>query len=90
MRETIDLAASGRKGILDGDLDMFMSRVPGWLMVNHNVFVRGQRKPDVDREASAVMVLVTRGDHGHATSDKLMIVFFQPFDLTLNSGARNL
>ena len=74
MRELVELAASRGKCIFNRDLDMFVSRVVGWRMVNYDVFVRRKRQPDMDRKPSAVTVLLTRRDPGNPASNEVMIV----------------
>ena len=43
----------------------------------------------MDLEPGTVMVLVTRCDHSYAATDDVMIVFLQPFYLTLDYGAHS-
>ena len=84
------MSSSGGKCILDRDLDMLVPSILRWLMVDHDVFVRRNCKPNVDMEAGAVMVLVTRCDHSYAATDDVMIVFLQPFYLTFDRGSHGV
>jgi hypothetical protein len=78
LREVIDLPSSGGKRILDRYLDMFVPCILRRRVVDENVFVRRNCKPDMDLKPGTVMVLLTRRDHGYAASDDAMIVFLQP------------
>jgi len=63
LREVIDLPSSGGKRILDRYLNMFVPRILRRRVVDENVFVRRNCKPDMDLEAGTVTMLVTRCDH---------------------------
>ena len=84
------MPSSGGKRILDRYLNMFVPRILRRCVVDENVFVRRNCKPDMDLEAGAVTVLVTRCDHSYAASDDAMIVFLQPVCLTIDYGAHGL
>ena len=91
--EIIDLSSSGGKRIFDRDLNMLVPSILRWLVVDYDVFVRRNCKPNVDIEAGAVMVLVTRCDNSYAATDDMMIVFLQSFYLTFDRrshGVRRL
>ena len=57
---------------------MFVPCVLRRRVVDENVSVRRNCKPDMDLEPGTVTVLVTRCDHSYAASDDAMIVFLQP------------
>jgi len=59
-------------------------------MVDDDLFVRRNCKPDVDAKAGAVMVLFTGRDHRDAASDNSAIAFLQPFDFTFDCRAHRL
>ena len=90
LREAIDLPSSGGKRILDRHLDMFVPCILRRRVVDENVFVRRNCKPDMDLEPGTVTVLLTRRDHSYAASDDAMIVFLQPVYLTIDYGAHSL
>jgi hypothetical protein len=90
LREVIDLPSSGGKRILDGYLNVFVPCILRRRVVDENVFVRRNCKPDMDLEPGTVTVLVTRCDHSYAASDDAMIVFLQPGYLTVDYGAHSL
>lgn len=69
---------------------MLVPSILRWLVVDYDVFVRRNCKPYMDMEAGAVMVLVTRCDHSYAATDDMMIVFLQPFYLTLDHGSHSV
>ena len=89
-REIIDLPSSGGKRILDGYLNMLVPCVVRRRVVDDNVFVRRNCKPDMDLEPGTVTMLVTRRDHSHTASDDAAIVFLQPVYLMIDYGARSL
>ena len=90
MREVINLASSGGKRILDRYLNMFVLCILRRRVVDENVFVRRNCKPDMDLEPGTVTVLVTRRDHSCAASDDAMIEFLQPIYLLIDYGAYSL
>jgi hypothetical protein len=90
LRENIDLSSGRGKRILDRDLNMLVASIFRRLMVDYDVFVRRNCKPNVDMEAGAVMVLVTRCDHGYTATGDMMIVFLQPLYLTLDHGSHSV
>jgi hypothetical protein len=69
---------------------MLVPSILRWLVVDYDVFVRRNCKPNVDMEAGAVMVLVTRCDYGYAATDDMMIVFLQPFYFTFDRGSHSI
>jgi hypothetical protein len=87
LREVIDLPSSAGKRIFDRYLNMFVPCILRRRVVDENVFVRRNCKPDMDLEAGTVTVLLTRCDHSYAASDDAMIVFLQPVYLTIDYGA---
>jgi len=88
--EVIDLPSSGGKRIFDGYLNMLVPCVVRRRVVDDNIFVRRNCKPDMDLEPRTVTMLPARRDHSHAASDNAMIVFLQPVYLTIDYGARGL
>jgi hypothetical protein len=88
--EIIDLPPSGGERILDGCLNMLMPYIFRRRVVDENVFVRRNCKPDMDLKPGAVTVLVTRRDDSDAASDDAMIVFLQPIYLMIDYGAHSL
>ena len=69
---------------------MFVPCILRRRVVDENVFVRRNCKPDMDLEPGTVTVLLTRRDHSYAASDDAMIVFLQPVYLTIDYGAHSL
>jgi hypothetical protein len=84
LREVIDLPSSGGKRILDRYLNMFVPCILRRRVVDENVFVRRNCKPDMDLKRATVMVFMTRCDHSYTASDDVMIVFLQLGYLTLD------
>jgi hypothetical protein len=84
LREVIDLPSSGGKRILDRYLNMFVPCILRRRVVDENVFVRRNCKPDMDLKPGTVTVLLTRCDHSYAASDDVMIVFLQLSYLTID------
>jgi hypothetical protein len=64
-----------------------MPSIIKWCMADHDAFVRRNCQPDVDLEAGAVAMLVTRGDHLYAAARNALIVCFQPLYFTQYLGA---
>jgi hypothetical protein len=89
-REVIDLPSSRGERIPDGCLNMLVPCILRRRVVDEDVLVRGNCKPDMDLEPGSVTMLVTTRDHSHTTSDDMMIVFLQPADLMIDYGARGL
>ena len=69
---------------------MLVPAVVRRLAIDDDVLVRGQCERDVHMKTSAVAVFVTRRDHGHATSDDVVIVLFQPFHFMRDRGSNAL
>ena len=90
LREIIYLPSSRGKRILDRYLNMLVPCILRRRVVDENVFVRRNCKPDTDLEPGTVTVLLTRRDHSYAASDDAMIVFLQPVYLMIDYGARGL
>ena len=90
LREVIDLTSSRGERILDGSLNMLVPCILRRRVVDENVFVRRNGKPDMDLEPSTVTMLVARRDHSHAASDNMMIVSLQPVYLMIDYCARAL
>ena len=84
LREIIYLPSSSGKRILDRYLNMLVPCILRRRVVDENVFVRRNCKPDMDLERATVTVLVTRCDHSYAASDDVMIVFLQLSYLTID------
>ena len=59
-------------------------------MIDYDVFVRRNGKRDVDMEAGAVMVFVTRCDYCYVASNDVAIVLFQPLHFAFDRSARRL
>jgi len=90
LREVIDLPSSRGECILNGCLNMLVPCILRRRVVDENVFVRRNGKPDMDTEPGTVTMLVTRRDHSHAASDNVMIVFLQPVYLIIDYSAHAL
>jgi hypothetical protein len=86
-RKAIDLASGRGKCIFDRRLGVLMPSIIKWCMADHDAFVRRNCQPDVDLEAGAVAMLVTRGDHLYAAACNALIVCFQPLYFTQYLGA---
>jgi hypothetical protein len=84
------LPSSGGKRILDRNLDMLVSGIVRWRVVDRDAFVWRNREPDVNLKTGAMTMFVTRCDHSYATPDDAMIVLLQPIYLMFDRGARNL
>lgn len=52
----------------DRDLSMLVANAIRRRTIDDDVFVRGDREPDMDLEAGPMPMLVARGDHRDATS----------------------
>jgi hypothetical protein len=89
-RAIVYLPSSGGKRILDRNLDMFVSCIVRWRVVDHDAFVWRNREPDVNLKAGAMTMLVTRCDHSYATPYDAMVVLLQPSYLMFDHGARRL
>jgi hypothetical protein len=85
-RKAIDLASGRGKCIFDRRLGVFMPSIIERCMADHDAFVRRNCQPDVDLEAGAVAMLVTRGDHLYAAACNALIVCFQPLNFTQYLG----
>ncbi len=89
-RQVIDLPSSRGERILDGYLNMLMPCILRRRVVDDNVFVRRNGKPDMDLEPGTVTMLVTGRYHSYAASDDVMIVLLQPVYLMSNYGTHSL
>jgi hypothetical protein len=89
-RESIELTSSGGKCVLNGQLSMLVPAVVRRLVIDYDVLVRGKCERDVNMEAAAVPVFVTRRDHSHTTSNDALIVLFQPLHFMRDRGANAL
>jgi hypothetical protein len=69
---------------------MFVSNIVQWRVVDYDAFERRNREPDVDLEADAMTMLVTRCDHSYAAPDDAMVVLLQPIYLMFDRGAGSL
>lgn len=69
---------------------MFVAWVVGPLMIDHDIFVRRNRKPDTNLVAVAVTVLVAGCDHADAATDDVIVVLLQAGYFELDCVARGL
>jgi hypothetical protein len=90
LREVIDLPSSRGERILDRCLNTLVPCILRGRVVDENVLVRRNCKPDMDLEPGTVTMLVTWRDHSYAASDDVMIVFLQPVYLMIDYGAHSL
>src|SRR3984893_1105801 len=86
----VDLPPGGGKRVLDRDLDMFVARVVGPLMIDHDIFVRRNCKANMNLETAAVAGLVAGRDHAEAATDDAIVVSLQAGYFALDGGARGL
>jgi hypothetical protein len=54
-------------------------------MAYHDVFMWRHGQKDVDLEAPAVTMVITRPDHRHSAGGDAMIVRFEPLEFTRNA-----
>jgi hypothetical protein len=76
LREIVELASGGGKGVFDRRLNMFVLVVVRRRVIDYDVFVRWKCERDVDMEAASVTVFVARCDHSHTASNDVAIVPF--------------
>jgi hypothetical protein len=88
--EVIYLPPSGGERILDGCLNMLVPCILRRRVVDENVFVRRNCKPDMDLKPGTVTMLVARRDHSYAASNDAIIVFLQSIYLMIDYGAHSL
>ena len=79
--KSVNLTPGDREGVLYRNFDTFVSCVVERRTVDDDIFMRRERKPDVNLEAGAMAMLMTWRDNGYTTSCDALIVSFQPFDL---------
>lgn len=80
LRERVKLTTRSREGVLDRDLNVFVSCVVDRRMIDDDALVRRNRQPNMNLKSSAVTMLVAWCDNGYATSRDALIVGFEPFD----------
>jgi hypothetical protein len=90
LREIVELPSGGGKRVFDCHLNMFVSVVVRRRVIDYNVFVRRNRKRNVDTESAAVTVFVTGCDYSYAASNDLTIVLFKPLHLAFDRNAHRL
>jgi hypothetical protein len=74
-REIVDLASGGGERVFDRHLNMLVPFVVGRRVIDYDVFVWGNCKPDVDMEVAALTVFVAGCYHCYAASNDMAICF---------------
>jgi hypothetical protein len=75
-REIVELPPRGGKRVFDCHLHMFVSAVVSRRVIDYNVFVRRNRKRNVDTESAAVTVFVAGCNYRNLASNDVAIVPF--------------
>ena len=88
--EIIDLPSGGSKRILDRRFNMFVPCVVGSGMIDDDIFVRRNCKPDVDLETGTMTVLMTRCYHSYTAPNDVAIVLLQSLYFASNRSAYSI
>jgi hypothetical protein len=83
----VELPSGGRKRVFDRDLNMFVSVVVRRRVVDYDVFVRRDRKRNMDMKSAVMTVFVTRCDYSYVASNDVAIVLFQPLHFAFDRSA---
>jgi hypothetical protein len=81
------LPSCGRKRIFDRQLDLFASVFVRRRVIDYDVFVRRDRKQNIDMKSVAVTVFVVGCNNGYVASNDVAIVLFQPLHFAFDRSA---
>ena len=78
------MTSGGGERVLDRHLNMLVPFVVGRRVIDCDVFVRWNCKPDVNMEVAAATMFVAGFYHCYAASNDMAIVLFQPLYFTFD------
>ena len=83
----VELPSGGRKRVFDRNLNIFVSAVVRRRVIDYDIFVRRDRKQNMDLKSAAVTVFVARCDYSYVASNDVAIVLFQPLHFAFDRSA---
>jgi hypothetical protein len=83
----VELPSGGRKRVFDRNLNIFVSAVVRRRVIDYDIFVRRDRKQNMDLKSAAVTVFVARCDYSYVKSNDVAIVLFQPLHFAFDRSA---
>jgi hypothetical protein len=83
----VESPSGGRKCVFDRDFNMFVSVVVRRRVIDYDVFVRRDRKRNMDMKSAAVTVFVAGCGYSYVASNDVAIVFFQPLHFAFDRSA---